>query len=553
MKKLFIILLSAATLAVNAQTVVTYAGKSNNDPYTNYESGQGVALDNTFFSLPRGICFDNNGKMYISEVNKVRAVINNKLYIRAGSLQQPSFSEGYKNGTGTQATFRNPEGMVASSNGDIYLADVDNHCIRKISAYTMLGTGQSVSTFAGANPTTGLPGYGTPGSSNGTGTAARFNKPTDICVDNAGNFYVTEYGNYTVRKITPSGVVTTLAGSAGVEGTTDATGSAARFGGPWGIAMYNENNIVVTDPWNCNIRMINTVTGVVTTLAGPTTGPSPGQVDGTLTQARFKKPKGIAVVNGIIYVADENLIRAIDVDGNSVTTFAGSKGSYSITDGEGSSAAFTELSALTTDGLGNLYASEASSAVASSVIRKITINDLAPAAKFSVDKANIIINEVATLTDNSTGEEASDRDWTISPTNYAVKSGSLKDKVLGVSFNQEGFYEVSLSITNSFGTDTKTEPSYIVVSTTGSVTSYAQSNIVKVYPNPANATVNILLDPSFTLAETSVFLYHINGQKIKDIDPSSTISIADLPNGTYFVTISTNDIRIAKKLIVSHR
>ena len=115
MKKLFIILLSAATLAVNAQTVVTYAGKSNNDPYTNYESGQGVALDNTFFSLPRGICFDNNGKMYISEVNKVRAVINNKLYIRAGSLQQPSFSEGYKNGTGTQATFRNPEGMVASS------------------------------------------------------------------------------------------------------------------------------------------------------------------------------------------------------------------------------------------------------------------------------------------------------------------------------------------------------------------------------------------------------------------------------------------------------
>ncbi|MFT6745003.1 MAG: hypothetical protein ACJAR8_001559, partial [Bacteroidia bacterium] len=306
MKKSILVLLVGFTgIASYAQSVVTYAGIANDDPTNNYESTSNKDLDDTYFAFPAGICFDPSGRMYTAEKNKVRIIVADKLYIRAGSLQATSFSEGYKNATGTSATFRDPGGLACNSNGEIFVADIENHCIRKIASYQNLGNGQVVSTFAGSNPTPGLPGYGTSGSADGTGTAARFNKPTDIAIDAVGNLYVTEYDNFTIRKITSAGVVTTLAGTAGSDGTTDATGAEARFGGPYGVAIYNSNTIVVTDPWNTNIRLVNIFSGATTTLTGSTSGADPRQIDGTLAEARFKAPKGVAVVQGIIYVADQ--------------------------------------------------------------------------------------------------------------------------------------------------------------------------------------------------------------------------------------------------------
>ena len=542
-------------LSVAAQSVVTYAGKSNDDATNNYESVSNKDLLDTYFSLPEGICFDPSGKMYISERNKVRIIQANKLHIRAGSLQATSFSEGYKNGTGTQATFRNPGGMVTNSNGDVFVADIENHCIRKIDKYQNLGNGQVVSTFAGANPTVGLPGYGTSGSTNGTGTAARFNKPTDIAMDAAGNMYVTEYDNFTIRKITPAGVVTTLAGAALSDGTADGTGSAARFGGPWGVAIYNSNSIVVTDPWNTNIRKINIFSGATTTLAGPSTGASPGQVDGTLSEARFKQPKGICVVDGIIYVTDQNIIRAIDVDNNSVTTFAGDKSKFSIIDGSGSSAAFTEMSDIETDGNGNLFVTENSSLVASSVIRKITISALAPSANFESPKRNLLTNEKIALTDISGGQAATSRTWTITPSSYTISSGDLTSESLEVSFSVAAFYEVKLDITNDYGSDSKTVENYYAVSTTGTndITEYTNSSLAKLYPNPANDDLYIDLDPSISLTSAKVSLYNISGQMLQELKANETISTKDFPDGTYFVTIVNDDVSIAKKLIIAHR
>lgn len=299
------------TTSIFAQNVVTYAGKASDDYENKYESASNLP-PRIILSSPEGICLDPSGNVYISEKNKIR-LVTDKVHIRAGSPQRPSFSEGYKNGSGTQTTFRNPCGMVSDANGNIFIADVDNHCIRKIEKYVNLGNGQVVSTFAGAMPTPGLPGYGTSGSVDGVSTAARFNKPTDIAIDKDGNFYVTDYDNMTIRKISSSGKVTTLAGQALTEGFSDGTtGTTARFGTPWGVAIYNDNSIVVSDPWNTNIRKINIYSGETSTLAGPTTMADPRQVDGTLTDARFKSPKGITVVDGIIYVADQNTIRAID-------------------------------------------------------------------------------------------------------------------------------------------------------------------------------------------------------------------------------------------------
>ncbi|MEN8696026.1 MAG: T9SS type A sorting domain-containing protein [Bacteroidia bacterium] len=546
---LFCVLISTA----NAQSVTTYAGITNDDADNNYESTSGKDLLDTYFSNPTGLCFDNTGKMYISEKNKIRIISNGKLQIRSGSLQQPALSEGYRNATATQSTYRNPGGMATDADGNVYIADVANHCIRRLAKYVNLGNGQVASTFAGAAPTPGLPGFGTAGSSDGTGTSARFDQPTDIAVDTDGNFYVTDNRNYTIRKITPAGVVTTLAGTAKSAGTADGTGAAAKFGRPWGVAIYNSNTIVVTDPWNTNIRKINIYTGATTTLAGPNTGTDARIVDGTLTNARFKAPKGIAVVDGIIYVADQNVIRAINETNNSVTTFAGNVSEFAVKDGSGSNATFTELADLETDGLGNLYATENSIAVSSHVIRKITISALVPAADFEASTRTCKVNDEVTITDISGGEPATSRTWTITPADYTINSGTISSAELKVAFTKTGFYDVKLVINNSFGSDTKIGENYIAVSTTGSVTKYKDNKLMTIYPNPANDKVNIVLDPTVKRENAIIAVYTALGNKVLEVQPREQLNTRSLENGNYFVTFSSGDNHLVKRLSIAHK
>ena len=143
---------------------------------------------------------------------------------------------------------------------------------------------------------------GSSGSTDGTGSAARFNFPSGISSDTAGNLYVADQVNNTIRKVTSAGVVTTLAGSAGSSGSTNGTGSAARFNFPWDIAVDTAGNLFVSDQGNNTIRKV-TSAGVVTTLAG-SAGDS-GSADGVGSSARFDSPSGITVdTAGNIYVAD---------------------------------------------------------------------------------------------------------------------------------------------------------------------------------------------------------------------------------------------------------
>ena len=146
---------------------------------------------------------------------------------------------------------------------------------------------------------------GLSGNSNGTGSAARFNRPQGVAVDTTGTVYVADTGNNTIRQITPAGVVTTLAGLAGSFGSLDGTGSAARFGGPQGIALDGTGTLYVADTGSSTIRKI-TAGAVVTTIAG-----CPGCI-GTDNWGRFNMPAGIAVnAKGDLYVADtrNNTIR----------------------------------------------------------------------------------------------------------------------------------------------------------------------------------------------------------------------------------------------------
>jgi sugar lactone lactonase YvrE len=228
--------------------------------------------------------------------------------------------------------------------GNIYVADTDNHTIRTI---TPAG---NVATLAGL--------AGNSGSADGSASSARFNHPSGIAVDSQFNLYVADTGNDTIRKITSSGTVTTLAGTAGTTGSTD--GAEGLFSSPEGVAA-NVTTVYVADTGNHTIRTI-TPTGVVATLAG--LAQHSGSSDGLGSMARFQYPIGLTLDNqnnGWLYVADtdNHTIRLVSPAGT-VGTVVGLAGSSGSTDGFGSAARLFYPTGIAVNGSGNIYVADTS-------------------------------------------------------------------------------------------------------------------------------------------------------------------------------------------------
>ena len=265
--------------------------------------------------------------------------------LTVNTLVGQALSSGSSDGIGSAARFYYPSGIAADSAGNLYLADTDNHTIRKIVAST-----GAVTTLAGL--------AGSSGSADGTGSAARFNNPSGVAVDSAGNVYVADTMNNTVRRVTASGAVSTLAGQAGVAGSVNGTGTAAEFQGPQGLAIDSGSNLFVADTNNHTIRKVVPSTGVVTTVAG--LAGNSGSVDGLGSLGRFNYPSGIAVDGaGILYVADTDnyTIRTISTTGL-VSTLAGLAGNSGGADGTGGAARFDSPSDLAVDASGNVYVAD---------------------------------------------------------------------------------------------------------------------------------------------------------------------------------------------------
>jgi hypothetical protein len=268
---------------------------------------------------------------------------------------------GSSDGNGPNARFNGPVAVAVDGSGNLFVADNGNNTVR------MITSGGMVSTLAGT--------AGQSGSSDGTGSAARFNNPNGVAVDSSENIYVADTGNDTIRKITPDGNVSTFAGQAGQSGSADGSGTAALFNGPKGVAVDASGNVYVADTGNCTIREI-TPSGVVSTIVGLTSpGEFPG-VPGGLPQ--FGKPVGIAVdASGNIFVADVSAnaiceVSPTTVDGTTtwvLTTIAGlwsrTEGSA---DGTGRAASFYEPSGVSVDGADNVYVAD----TGNDTIRKIT-------------------------------------------------------------------------------------------------------------------------------------------------------------------------------------
>lgn len=301
-------------------------------------------------------------------------------FLASGTAQSYTFTTiaglaqaaGTNDGVGASARFYQPSGLALDGAGNLYVADLSNHTIRKVAP---VGTNWVVSTLAG------LPG--TLGSDDGTNDQARFNRPSAVAMDDAGDLFITDLYNQTIRKLTPVGtnwVVSTVAGLAGAKGSDDGTNSDARFNDPQAVALDSSGKLYVTDRLNCTIRGLTPVgtNWVVSTLAGRPPVLYPGHADGTNGAAEFNLPFGIARDDGgNLYVADfgNYLIRRIAPLGPDwvTTTVAGvppgdTGPKAGTNDGPGSQAMFNSPNGIAVDASETLYVTDQFN----STIRKMT-------------------------------------------------------------------------------------------------------------------------------------------------------------------------------------
>lgn len=344
------LLLLAGYLSLG-QTVITVAGQAG-------ISGDedGLPRDEARFNNPHGLEVDQQGNVYIADRwnHKIRKISSDgSVSTIAGTGEVGSV-----NGAGTEASFHEPWGIAVAPDGTVYVADTYNNCIRKIDS------NNDVTTFSGT---------GSYGVEDGPATQARFAHPTGIVVDSLGNVIVCDHRGHTIRKVTPGGYVTTLAGQAFEIGDKDGPGLNARFHRPYGLTIAPNGSIIVADERNHKIRAIG-AGGLVTTLAG--TGIL-GSLDGVADSTRFNYPWDVTcdpAGNVFVMDGDNHVIRRISPQGI-VSTYVGEAGTKGALDGTGIYASFNGATAISYDpSSGDLYVGDAYN----NLIRRITLTAVSP-------------------------------------------------------------------------------------------------------------------------------------------------------------------------------
>ena len=282
-----------------------------------------------------------------------------------------SVEAGLVDASGAKARFNGPDNISSSPDGSLYVADSNNHRIRRISpdgAVTVVAGGEGKGSFI----------------KDGEATEALFGYPTSVAPDGRGNLYVADRGTHTIRKISSGGMVTTVAGN-GEAGFRDGRGTEARLREPLTVAVARDGFIYIADSGNNSIRRLSP-DGELKTIAGAI---EPGYRDGNGLEARFAWPTGIAIgPRGFIYICDSqnNRIRRITPDGI-VKTIAGSGLTGGFLDGPGMAARFNFPTGIDVSPDGTIYVAD----TANNLIRKIEYKSVGYAMKATDDSSRLAL------------------------------------------------------------------------------------------------------------------------------------------------------------------
>jgi sugar lactone lactonase YvrE len=353
-------------------SVRTLAGTGSPD------SSDGARLAASF-SFPSGVAEDSFGNLFIADTG------NNTIRMMSpdGTVSTIAGTGvfGFSNGPGTTARFAFPGAIAIDSDDNIYVTDIFNHAIRMLTRPTVAGLPWIVSTIAGD----GVAGY-----ADETGSNARFNQPRGLILDEEDHILVADAGNHCIRKVTPSGAVTTFSGT-GSPGATNGAAALAEFNAPFGVALDNAHNLYVADRGNHRIRKIDG-TGMVTTLAGGTQG----FTDGTGSAAQFNAPIALTIDqdNNLLYVADEfnHAIRKVTTLGpNGVVETVAGLGSSGMANGNSAVALFHCPTGLLFDQNGNLVVVDTQN----HLLRRIQFDSTTVTASVNGDNVNAVLDAQA--------------------------------------------------------------------------------------------------------------------------------------------------------------
>ena len=311
------------SIACAAQKITTFAGNG----IAGY-LGDGAAAASAELYLPSSVAVDGNGNVYIADEdnNCIRKVTKSGIISTIAGNGKDRY--GGDGGAATAAELNHPEGVAVDGNGNIYIADTHNDLIRKVDAN---GT---ITTFAGNH----APGYGGDG---GPATNAMLNKPVGIAIDAQGNLYIADQDNNVVRKVGSSCIITTIAGynKAGNSGD-GGMATLAELNHPAGVAIDSVGNVFIADSYNYRVRKVNT-TGTITAFAGGGSSGGGSAEQGGATAPKLNLPWGLAVDRGgNLFIADEfnNYICRVDRDGTMCIIAGNGAGGYT-DDGHAATAA----------------------------------------------------------------------------------------------------------------------------------------------------------------------------------------------------------------------
>ncbi len=519
----------------HAQIITTFAGNGSTG-----STGDGGPAIAAACESPSGIAFGPGGDVFFSlyYANTIRKVSSAGIITTIAGNGTDGFSG--DGGPATAAQFSKPTKVLRDNAGNIYVADLYNNRVRKIS------TTGIISTFAGNGSTT-FSGDG------GPATAASLFHPIGLAMDGAGNIYISDYDHYRIRKVTPSGIISTYAGN----GTPGATGdggpaTAAQFNRVWGIKMDGSGNLYLADQVNNLLRKVSP-SGIITTVAG--TGAAGYSGDGGPATAAVLNHVSDIDFDGLgnIYIADQlnHAIRKITPDGTIVTIAGTGTAGYSGDGGSPLTAQFDQPNEIEVSPAGNLH-------IADNNNNRIRIMKMCEAVVTSnpnsdtVSVSDSVLFSIGTSTVYFSFQWQEDAgagfaDLTNTAPYSGVNTNTLKINPVGMGFNNRRYRCVLKSETACYDTSASAT---LTVLNSGAVSDVLTADMINISPNPVSGAFSIELPTS--VADYEVEVCNSIGQRIySNYAKGGTmkVDITNQPAGVYLVRVQTGTTSAVKRLV----